>query len=74
MIKGLFETYLFVANIEHPIAFYGKAMELKQCHSEEERPAVFFWIGEDKKAKRGLWEKSKDELDTRLGPCNLNLF
>lgn len=42
MIKGLFETHLFFANLERSISFYGNAMELKQCHSEEERPAVFF--------------------------------
>lgn len=62
MIKGLFETHLFVANLERSISFYGNAMELKQCHSEEERPAVFFWIGEDKKAMLGLWKNQKMNL------------
>ena len=65
MIKVLFETHLFVKNLERSIAFYGNAIELKQCHSEDERRAAFFWIGEDKQSILGLWEKPKDEIDIR---------
>jgi catechol 2,3-dioxygenase-like lactoylglutathione lyase family enzyme len=65
MIKGRCETHLFVKNIERSIAFYGNTIELKQCHSEDERRAAFFWIGEDKQSILGLWEKPKDEIDIR---------
>jgi len=65
MIKGLYETHLFVAEIERSIEFYGKVLELKQCHYEEERRAAFFWIGKDKQAMLGLWEKPKEEIDIR---------
>ena len=65
MIKGLFETHLFVENIERSIKFYGNILELKQCHYEEERRAAFFWIGKDKQSMLGLWEKPKDEIDIR---------
>jgi lactoylglutathione lyase len=65
MIKGLFETHLFVADIERSIEFYGKVLGLKQCHYEEERSVAFFWIGKDKQSMLGLWEKAKDKIDIR---------
>ncbi|MGH1364561.1 MAG: VOC family protein [Calditrichia bacterium] len=65
MIKGLYETHLFVEDIDRSIDFYGKTLELKQCHFEEERRAAFFWIGKDKQAMLGLWEKPKNEIDIR---------
>jgi len=65
MIKGLYETHLFVENIEHSIEFYGQVLELKQCHYEEERRAAFFWVGKDKQFMLGLWEKPKEEIDIR---------
>jgi lactoylglutathione lyase len=65
MIKGLFETHLFVADIERSIEFYGKVLRLKQCHYEEERSVAFFWIGKDKQSMLGLWEKPKEEIDIR---------
>jgi catechol 2,3-dioxygenase-like lactoylglutathione lyase family enzyme len=65
MIKGLYETHLYVENLENSIEFYSKILGLKQCHFEAERRAAFFWIGEDKQAMLGLWEKPKDEIDVR---------
>ena len=65
MIKGLYETHLFVENLERSIAFYAEVLELKQCHYEEERRAAFFWIGQDKQSMLGLWEKPKEQIDIR---------
>ncbi|RNC85663.1 MAG: VOC family protein [Balneola sp.] len=65
MIKGLYETHLFVENIERSIKFYGEVLGLTQCHYEEKRRAAFFWIGEDKQAMLGLWEKPKEEIEQR---------
>ena len=62
MIKGLYETHLNVSNLEASIHFYGNVLELKQCYYEEERRAAFFWIGEDKKAMLGLWEKPIEQI------------
>lgn len=42
MIKGLFETHLFVENLERSIDFYKNTLALKQCHFEEKRRAAFF--------------------------------
>ena len=48
MIKGLYETHLFVESLERSIDFYSKKMGLEQCHYEEKRRAAFFWIGKPK--------------------------
>jgi catechol 2,3-dioxygenase-like lactoylglutathione lyase family enzyme len=65
MIKGLYETHLFVENLERSIAFYETILGLKQCYFEEDRRAAFFWIGQPKEAMLGLWEKPKAEIDKR---------
>ncbi len=65
MIKGLYETHLFVEDLERSIEFYSKKMGLQQCHYEEERRAAFFWIGKPKQFMLGLWEKPKAEIDIR---------
>ena len=65
MIKGLYETHLFVENLEVSIHFYTNVLGLQQCYFEEERRAAFFWIGKPKEAMLGLWEKPKEEIDLR---------
>ncbi len=65
MIKGLFETHLFVENLERSIEFYKNILGLEQCYYEAERKAAFFWIGKPKEAMLGLWEKPKEEIDKR---------
>ena len=65
MIKGLYETHLFVENLETSIDFYKNVLKLNQCYFEEERRAAFFWIGNPKEAMLGLWEKPKSEIDKR---------
>ena len=60
MIKGLFETHLFVKNLERSIDFYTNVLGLKLYLFEAERRAALFWIGEQPRhAMLGLWEKSK---------------
>jgi lactoylglutathione lyase len=65
MIKGLYETHLFVENLEVSIHFYKNKLDLQQCYFEEKRRAAFFWIGKPKEAMLGLWEKPKEEIDQR---------
>jgi lactoylglutathione lyase len=65
MIKGLYETHLFVESLERSIDFYSNKMRLEQCHYEEKRKAAFFWIGKPKQFMLGLWEKPKEEIDIR---------
>lgn len=65
MIKGLFETHLYVEDLERSIQFYGEVIGLRQCHYDERR-AAFFWIGEeDKKQMLGIWEMPKENIDVR---------
>ena len=65
MIKGLFETHLFVENLERSIDFYTNTLKLEQYLYEEDRRVALFWIGEPQKAMLGLWEKPKEEIDAR---------
>ena len=65
MIKGLYETHLYVESLENSINFYTKILGLKQCRFGSERRTAFFWIGKDKQAMLGLWEKPKKEIDIR---------
>ncbi|MEL6624327.1 MAG: VOC family protein [Bacteroidota bacterium] len=65
MIKGLYETHLFVENLERSTAFYSQVMGLKLCRLREDRRTAFFWVGEDKKFMLGLWEKPKEQIDIR---------
>lgn len=65
MIKGLYETHLFVENLERSIDFYKNILGLEQCYFEQERRAAFFWIGKPKEAMLGLWEKPTKEIDKR---------
>ncbi len=65
MIKGIYETHLFVENLERSVEFYAKVLKLKQAHYDEERRAAFFWAGKPKEAMLGLWEKPKSEIDKR---------
>ena len=65
MIKGLYETHLYVENLEISIEFYTNVLGLKQCRFNEERRLAFFWIGKEKQSMLGLWEKPKDEIEPR---------
>jgi len=65
IIKGLYETHLFVENLENSIAFYKNVLNLEQCYFEEDRRTAFFWIGKPKEALLGLWEKPLAEIDKR---------
>ena len=65
MIKGLYETHLFVENLEVSIDFYKNILGLEQCYFGAKRRAAFFWIGNPKESMLGLWEKPKAEIDRR---------
>jgi lactoylglutathione lyase len=65
MIKGLYETHLFVENLERSVSFYNEVLGLQQCHYEEGRRVAFFWVGKPQGAMLGLWEKPKTEIDIR---------
>jgi lactoylglutathione lyase len=65
MIKGLYETHLFVENLERSVGFYSNILGLEKCYFDKERNAAFFWIGKPKEAMLGLWEKPKAEIEKR---------
>lgn len=65
MIQGLYETHLYVENLERSIDFYQNALGLTLCHYEEGRRVAFFWIGKPKEAMLGIWEKPKGLIQVR---------
>lgn len=65
IIKGLFETHLYVEDIERSIEFYANVIGLEQCYYENERKAAFFWIGSPKTQMLGLWEFPKEKIEVR---------
>ena len=65
MIQGLYETHLFVENLERSVDFYSNVLGLKLCRLNNERRGAFFWIGKDKQFMLGLWEKPKKDIDIR---------
>jgi lactoylglutathione lyase len=65
MIKGLYETHLFVSSLDRSVEFYKNVLDLNLCHYEDARRAAFFWIGEPKQAMLGLWEKTHEKIEKR---------
>lgn len=65
MIKGLYETHLFVENLEKSVDFYKNVLGLEQCRFNDDRRIAFFWVGKPKQQMLGLWEKPKNEIDIR---------
>ncbi len=65
MIKGLYETHLFVKELKISVDFYKNKMGLEQCYYDIARGAAFFWIGAPKEAMLGLWERPKHKIDIR---------
>lgn len=56
MIKGLYETHVYVKDLARSIQFYQQLPGLQLCNYEEERKIAFFWVGEPQKFMLGLWE------------------
>lgn len=65
MIKGLFETHIYVEDLERSIDFYSNVLGLTQYLYEADRRIAFFWIGKPQEAMLGIWEKPKKEIDVR---------
>lgn len=74
MIKGLYETHLFVESLERSVDFYKNKLGLLEAHHEPGRKISFFWIGRPKEFMLGLWEKPKEEIDIRhfAFRCDMN--
>lgn len=65
MIKGIYETHLFVESLERSVDFYKNKLGLREAHHDPVRKISFFWIGRPKQYMLGLWEKPKEKIDTR---------
>jgi lactoylglutathione lyase len=65
MIKGLFETHLFVSNLNASVEFYKNTLGLELCRKEDDRKVAFFWIGQPQSYMLGIWEKPVAEVQIR---------
>lgn len=65
MIKGLYETHIFVKDLQASIAFYRDILGLTLCSYVDVRKVAFFWIWEPQSAMLGVWEKPPHEIDIR---------
>jgi lactoylglutathione lyase len=74
LFRGLFEAHLHVANLETAMRFYGDFLGLELGLKEAERRAAFYWIGRDRRAMLGIWEKPpwiNGDLGSRIVPQHL---
>jgi lactoylglutathione lyase len=65
MIKGLYETHVFVESLDRSVDFYKNVLGLQLAHIEEGRRIAFFWIGSPKEYMLGVWEKPITERSPR---------
>ena len=65
MIKGLYETHVYVKDLATSIQFYQQLPGLAACHYDEERKIAFFWVGAPQKFMLGLWEMPEAERSSR---------
>jgi lactoylglutathione lyase len=57
LFRGLFETHLHVADLERAMRFYGDVLGLELGLKETERRAALYWIGKNRSAMLGIWER-----------------
>ncbi|MDT0121313.1 VOC family protein [Paenibacillus sp. RRE4] len=62
MIKGLFETHLNVTDLQRSHHFYEKVLGLPLASENPERKYLFYWIGGERHAMLGLWEKEPAQV------------
>ncbi|MBY0202956.1 VOC family protein [Paenibacillus cucumis (ex Kampfer et al. 2016)] len=62
MIKGLYETHLNVTDLQRSHHFYEKVLGLPLASENPERGYLFYWIGGERHAMLGLWEKDPAQV------------
>lgn len=62
MIKGLYETHLNVTDIQRSHHFYEKVLGLPLACAQPEHGYSFYWIGGERHAMLGLWEKEPAQV------------
>ncbi|SDX04767.1 VOC family protein [Paenibacillus sp. CF384] len=69
MIKGLFETHLFIRDLDISIEFY-ESLGLKLDVRYEN--VAFLWITDEKKHMLGLWKVKEEDMNKRHFAFNVN--
>lgn len=60
MIKGLYETHLYVADIERSARFYEDVMGLQPVNATP--TARFYWLGEPRQHMLGVWQVEPEQV------------
>lgn len=55
--RGLFEAHLHVADLNNARRFYEDIVGLEVGFSDAERRAIFYWVGSNRSAMLGVWER-----------------
>ena len=62
IISGLYETHLFVADLQRSAQFYGDLLGLQLAFRDETRALAFYWVGAPGQSFVGLWQKQPAEI------------
>ncbi|HLN62003.1 MAG TPA: VOC family protein [Symbiobacteriaceae bacterium] len=62
MIGRLFESHLYVSNLERSAHFYENVLGFQPGHIEEQRRARFYWPGGHGVTMLGIWEVPADQV------------
>ncbi|MBR2567198.1 MAG: VOC family protein [Paenibacillus sp.] len=62
MIKGIYETHLNVTDLTRSHHFYKNILGLPHAYGQPERGNSFYWIGGERHAMLGLWEKKPAQV------------
>ena len=57
LFHGLFEAHLHVADLNKARRFYEDILGLQVGFDDAERRAVFYWVGSNRSAMLGVWER-----------------
>ncbi len=62
MIRGLFETFVYVADFQRSRRFYEDVLGLTVGWLSEERKSILYWVGPPGSAMLGVVERPVDKV------------
>jgi lactoylglutathione lyase len=65
MIRRIFETHIYVRDLERSMAFYENVLGLQLGTLDSTRRIAFYWVGGPNISMLGLWEKSSGQFEAR---------
>jgi len=62
MIRGLYETFVYVSDFQRSRRFYEDALGLTVGWLSEERKSVLYWVGPPGNSMLGVVERARDKV------------